>query len=125
MEDIFDKMSRNLDVRPRIAVFNKKLDYANELTEVIRSHLHTKHSTGLEWAIIVLITIEVGFAIYHTFWEKKEGAAVQKPVTEFVEDVLEGPVSVGKVGKGDARRREREHEGRRQEFGRDENRVEH
>ncbi|KAI9098088.1 hypothetical protein DFS34DRAFT_580469, partial [Phlyctochytrium arcticum] len=70
MEDIFERMSRNLDVRSRIAVFNKKLDYANELTEVLRSHLHTEHGTRLEWAIIILIMIEVGFQIYHTYKEE-------------------------------------------------------
>ncbi|KAJ3015841.1 hypothetical protein HKX48_004345 [Thoreauomyces humboldtii] len=75
MEDIFERISRNLDVRPRIAVFNKKLDYANELTEVIRNHLHTQHSTTLEWAIIILIMIEVGFQIFHTYegWDREGG----------------------------------------------------
>src|SRR5690606_1055244 len=39
MEEYFDRVSKNLDVRPRIAIFNKKLDYANELTDVLRNHL--------------------------------------------------------------------------------------
>ncbi|KXS21478.1 DUF155-domain-containing protein [Gonapodya prolifera JEL478] len=59
MEQFFESASRNLDVRPRIAVFNKKLDYANELAATLRDHLSERHSNNLEWIIIVLITVEV------------------------------------------------------------------
>ncbi|TPX34987.1 hypothetical protein SmJEL517_g02492 [Synchytrium microbalum] len=65
MEKLFDRISRNLDVVPRIAVFNKKLDYANELADVLRNHLHEQHSLKLEWAIIILIAIEIGFELVH------------------------------------------------------------
>jgi uncharacterized Rmd1/YagE family protein len=65
MEEYFDLISKNLDVRPRIAVFNKKLDYANEVAEVIRNHLHEQHSLKLEWAIIVLISVEIAFSTLH------------------------------------------------------------
>jgi uncharacterized Rmd1/YagE family protein len=58
-------ISRNLDVRPRIAIFNKKLDYANEIAEVIRNHLHEEHSVKLEWIIIILIMIEIVFSTLH------------------------------------------------------------
>ncbi|KAJ3196710.1 hypothetical protein HK101_008049 [Irineochytrium annulatum] len=60
MEEFFDRISRNLDVRPRIAVFNKKLDYANEVAEVLRNHLHEQHSSKLEIIIIVLIRQVLG-----------------------------------------------------------------
>ena len=33
MEALFDCVSRHLDVRARISIFNKKLDYANEIAE--------------------------------------------------------------------------------------------
>ncbi|KAI8844833.1 hypothetical protein BC829DRAFT_419748 [Chytridium lagenaria] len=62
MESCFERISRNLDVRPRIAVFNKKLDYANELTEVLRNHLHEQHSLKLE-------CIEILFEMVH-FWNE-------------------------------------------------------
>ncbi|KAJ3290229.1 hypothetical protein HDU79_003434 [Rhizoclosmatium sp. JEL0117] len=61
MEDAFQEVSRNLDVRARIAVFNKKLDYANELADVLRSHLHEEHSLRLEWVVIALIGVAVAF----------------------------------------------------------------
>jgi len=65
MEEYFERISRNLDVRARIAVFNKKLDYANELSEVLRNHMHEQHSLKLEWCIIVLIAVEICFEIVH------------------------------------------------------------
>jgi uncharacterized Rmd1/YagE family protein len=65
MEEYFDLISKNLDVRPRIAIFNKKLDYANEVAEMIRNHLHEQHSLKLEWAIIILISVEIAFSTLH------------------------------------------------------------
>ncbi|KAI8828517.1 hypothetical protein BJ741DRAFT_625912 [Chytriomyces cf. hyalinus JEL632] len=65
MEDAFSEISRNLDVRARIAIFNKKLDYANELAEVLRNHLHEEHSLKLEWCIIILISVEIAFEVVH------------------------------------------------------------
>lgn len=62
MEDLFDKMTKNVDLRARIGVFNKKLDYANEIAEVLRNHLHEKHSLNLEWCIIILISVEILFS---------------------------------------------------------------
>ena len=53
MEECFDKISKNLDVRSRISVLNKKLDYANELVEILRNHLHEQHSLKLECIIIL------------------------------------------------------------------------
>jgi uncharacterized Rmd1/YagE family protein len=65
MEEYFDLISKNLDVRPRIAIFNKKLDYANEIADVIRDHLNEQHSLKLEWAIIILISVEIMFSTLH------------------------------------------------------------
>ncbi|KAJ3283474.1 hypothetical protein HK104_010353 [Borealophlyctis nickersoniae] len=71
METCFDRISNNLDVRPRIGIFNKKLDYANELAEVLRNHLHEQHSLKLEWCIIILISVEICFEFIH--WMDKIG----------------------------------------------------
>ncbi|KAJ3045065.1 hypothetical protein HDV00_011790 [Rhizophlyctis rosea] len=71
MEEAFERISRNLDVRARIGIFNKKLDYANELAEVLRNNAHEEHSIRLEWIIIILITVEVAFEIAH--WMDKVG----------------------------------------------------
>ncbi|KAI8617003.1 hypothetical protein BC830DRAFT_1115767 [Chytriomyces sp. MP71] len=81
MEDAFSNISRNLDVRARIAIFNKKLDYANELAEVVRNHLHEEHSLKLEWMIIWLISIAIGFETLHYFDRIRE-----KPVPDATEE---------------------------------------
>lgn len=65
LERCYDAVSKNLDVRPRISILNKKLDYANELTGLLREQLSEAHSHKLEWCIITLITIEVLFEIAH------------------------------------------------------------
>lgn len=65
MEEYFDKISKNLDVKPRIAIFNKKLDYANQVAEVLRNHLHEQHSLKLEWCVIILIAVEIAFEVLH------------------------------------------------------------
>jgi uncharacterized Rmd1/YagE family protein len=65
MESYFEKINKNLDVKPRIAIFNKKLDYANELAEVLRNHLNEKHALKLEWFIIILICVEIAFEVLH------------------------------------------------------------
>ncbi|KAL2918783.1 hypothetical protein HK105_201617 [Polyrhizophydium stewartii] len=65
MEEYFSRISHNLDVSPRIAIFNKKLDYANEVAEVLRNHLHEQHSLKLEWCIIILISVEICFECVH------------------------------------------------------------
>ncbi len=65
MERCFTLVSRSLDVGARVAVFNRRLDYANETSEVLRSHLHEQHSIKLEIIIIVLIAVETGFELLH------------------------------------------------------------
>ena len=44
---------------------NEKLNQCFELIELILSHLNDKHHVRLEWLIIILIMIEVGFEILH------------------------------------------------------------
>jgi len=65
LEELFSMISRVLDVSPRISILNKKLDYANELVEVLRSTLSEWHGLKLEWSIILLILIEVIFECLH------------------------------------------------------------
>ncbi|KAI9006361.1 hypothetical protein DFJ74DRAFT_597758, partial [Hyaloraphidium curvatum] len=65
MENCFVEVSRNLDIRRRIATFNKKLDYANELAAFLSDHLNQRHGTKLEWIIIWLIAVEVVSEVIH------------------------------------------------------------
>ncbi|KAJ3046469.1 hypothetical protein HK097_000832, partial [Rhizophlyctis rosea] len=94
MEEAFEKVSRNLDVRTRIAIFNKKLDYANELAEVLRNHLHEQHSLGLEWCIIILISVEICFEFVH--WMDKVGMIDVEGAYRAL--MRKGPKSLGSGG---------------------------
>lgn len=62
LEEIYHRVVRVLEIRQRAHMLNKRLDYANELASVLRSHLSERHGLKLEWGIIVLIAVEVAFA---------------------------------------------------------------
>jgi uncharacterized Rmd1/YagE family protein len=68
LEELYMRVGRMLDNRPRIAVLNKKLDYASELADVLGSHLSEQHTWKLEWGIIALITVEVASDVLHWFY---------------------------------------------------------
>ncbi|CAN6607757.1 MIOREX complex component 10 [Trichomonascus vanleenenianus] len=74
LEALYTLISRKLDVAPRIAILNKKLDYASELVGILKTHTSEQQSTRLEWMIIILIMVEVCFEIVHfleRYWEKQ------------------------------------------------------
>lgn len=74
LENYYDQVGRALDVGIRIKVLNEKMDYAAEIVSVLRERLSEKHGLGLEWMIIVLIAVEVGFEVLRLwkegFWEE-------------------------------------------------------
>lgn len=57
-------------------VMNVKLSHCVELMELLKSHLNERHSSRLEWIIIILIMVEVGFELLHflerLLWEGEE-----------------------------------------------------
>lgn len=65
LEPVYLRITRFLDIRQRVSVLNKMLDYANELAHVLRSHLSEQHGLKLEWGIIALIAVEVAFETVH------------------------------------------------------------
>ncbi len=67
LEDLYIKISRTLETRRRIAILNKKLDYAKEMAQVLSDHLAENHGLKLEWGIIALIAVEVAFETIHLF----------------------------------------------------------
>ncbi|ORZ37302.1 hypothetical protein BCR44DRAFT_1043563 [Catenaria anguillulae PL171] len=71
LEEYYTKVTRWLDVKPRISLLNQKLDYAGEFANVLRGHLSEQHSLKLEWFIIILIAIEVVFGLVE--WAEKLG----------------------------------------------------
>ncbi|KAJ9611465.1 hypothetical protein H2200_004649 [Cladophialophora chaetospira] len=83
LENYYDQVGRALDVGIRIKVLNEKMDYAAEIATVLRERLSEKHGLFLEWTIIVLIAVEVGFEVLRLwkegFWtEVWDGRAGEK-----------------------------------------------
>ena len=77
LEGYYDQVGRALDVGIRIKVLNEKMDYAQEIASVLRERLSEKHGLVLEWTIITLIAVEVGFEILRLWkegwlWEKTQ-----------------------------------------------------
>ncbi|PNS21849.1 MIOREX complex component 10 [Sphaceloma murrayae] len=71
LSDYYDQVGKALDVHARIRTLNEKMDYASEIAGVLRERLSEKHSTGLEWLIIFLISIEVAFELLR-LWREHE-----------------------------------------------------
>ena len=74
LEGYYDQMGRALDIGSRIKVLNQKMDYSQEIASVLREQLSEKHSLRLEWIIIVLIAVEVGFEVRREWKEAKAGS---------------------------------------------------
>ncbi|KAK5125175.1 hypothetical protein LTR85_000851 [Meristemomyces frigidus] len=72
LEGYYEQVGRALDVGVRIKVLNERMDYASEIAAVLRERLSERHSTELEWLIIALISIEVGFEIRRLWREGEE-----------------------------------------------------
>lgn len=78
LEGYYDMVGRALDVGVRIKVLNGKLDYATEIAEVLRGQLSERHGVRLEWIIIALITVEVGFAVRQEVKEYRERKELER-----------------------------------------------
>ena len=84
LENYYDQVGRALDVGIRIKVLNEKINFAGEIASVLRERLSEKHGLFLEWTIIILIAIEVGFEVLRLyregFWDEvwREGLKKDK-----------------------------------------------
>eukprot|EP00742_Colponemidia_sp_Colp-10_P006825 GILJ01007312.1.p1 GENE.GILJ01007312.1~~GILJ01007312.1.p1 ORF type:complete len:449 (+),score=69.46 GILJ01007312.1:166-1347(+) len=65
LEELFQQVSKHFDVYSRINVINKRIDYLQAQQEMLNENLKERHSIKLEWAIILLIAIEVMFDSIH------------------------------------------------------------
>lgn len=71
LEGYYEGVGRALDVESRIGALNRKLDYATEIVGVLRERLSELQGLWLEWCIILLIAVEVGFEIMRIWKERK------------------------------------------------------
>jgi uncharacterized Rmd1/YagE family protein len=58
-------VSQYLDLKPRVELLTMKLATINELHEMLAAEQNHKHSSFLEWIIIVLIAVEIVLFFFH------------------------------------------------------------
>jgi uncharacterized Rmd1/YagE family protein len=67
-ETLYTLTINDLELHPRTAVLNRRLDIVKELFEMMRDELNNRHSTMLELIIITLIMLEVFLTLFiHVF----------------------------------------------------------
>jgi len=59
LEPLYRMTANDFDIVQRTVALNKKLEMIHELFEILGSELNHRHSSKLEWIIIILIVMEV------------------------------------------------------------------
>ncbi|CAL4133141.1 unnamed protein product, partial [Meganyctiphanes norvegica] len=65
LELLYKKTCNHLSITQRTTVMNEKINHCLELMELLKSSLSEAHAARLEWIIIILIMVEVGFELFH------------------------------------------------------------
>ena len=65
LESLYHGTCAHLTIGKRTRVMNEKLTHCCELMDLITTTLNDEHHVRLEWFIIILIMIEVGFELMH------------------------------------------------------------
>lgn len=58
-DDLYGKVARYLEVEPRINILEKKIGTIDDILSLLSDELNHRHSSQLEWIIILLILIEI------------------------------------------------------------------
>lgn len=67
LEGYYDQVGKALDTNIRVKELNEKMNYAQEIANVLRETLSERHGTRLEWIIIILIAVEICFNVLHEY----------------------------------------------------------
>lgn len=65
LETLYSQSCTYFSIQKRTKVMNEKLNHCVELADLINSNLNDIHHVRLEWMIIILIMVEVGFESLH------------------------------------------------------------
>ncbi|XP_043226952.1 required for meiotic nuclear division protein 1 homolog isoform X4 [Amphibalanus amphitrite] len=65
LESLYQKTCNHLNIAKRTRVMNEKLNHCVELADMLTTNLADQHHVRLEWMIIALIMVEVGFEVIH------------------------------------------------------------
>lgn len=89
LEGYYDHVGRALDTNVRVKVLNEKMNYAQDIADVLREALGERLGVRLEWIIIILIAVEIGFNILHEFRYVQEKRA-EKLTKRLAEETVDG-----------------------------------
>lgn len=64
-EHIYLTMASEMDIETRTSALNQQLDVLHDLFEMLGNELDFQHSNRLEWAIVLLIIVEVLLLLLH------------------------------------------------------------
>ena len=67
LEGYYDHVGRALDTNIRVKVLTENMNYPEDIIDVLREVLGERLGIRLEWIIIILIAVEIGFDIIHEF----------------------------------------------------------
>ncbi len=65
VEYAYEMMARYLDITSRVDILNQKIDVIHDLFGMLAAEQYHKHSSTLEWIIILLIAVEIVFFVIH------------------------------------------------------------
>lgn len=63
----YQSMRKYLELQPRIEILNRKMNVMQEILTILADEQNHKHSSTLEWIIIILIAFEIILFIYNDF----------------------------------------------------------
>ncbi|ABK42751.1 conserved hypothetical protein [Magnetococcus marinus MC-1] len=69
MEALFNRMEREYEIHERQAILERKLGLIQNTAQTLLELHQTRHALFLEWAIVVLIVIEVVFTVQEHFFK--------------------------------------------------------
>ena len=67
LEAMYEQIAHYMDIERRVNILNQRLAIVQELFDMLGNELNHQHSSQLEWAIIILIIIEVGISLMNIF----------------------------------------------------------
>lgn len=67
MDIYYQSMRKYLELQPRIEILNRKMNVMQEILTILADEQNHKHSSTLEWIIIILIAFEIILFIYNDF----------------------------------------------------------
>ncbi|MCE5286860.1 MAG: RMD1 family protein [Pelosinus sp.] len=65
---LYDELSELFELRDRYEKIRHKTETLMDITEVFSNLVHAKRGNRMEWAVIILIAIEIGISLYELFW---------------------------------------------------------